>query len=151
MGIKPTVRVVRRKHKDAATVLRGIEGLHGPLRVKVGFPKGMADSDVIARAVYNNFGTIHIPPRPFMLLAWRQNFNKHREALRRAAKALIHGTMTRDQVGKRLGVMGENDVKQAITDLKTPPNAESTIRMKGSSNPLIDTGEMRQSVRYKVD
>ena len=30
------------------------------------------------------------------------------------------------------------------------PNAPSTIRKKGSDKPLIDTGQLRQGVSYKI-
>jgi hypothetical protein len=50
-----------------------------------------------------------------------------------------------------MGQLAEGHVKQEITDLRTPPNAESTIRAKGSDNPLIDTGALRQSIRYVID
>ena len=42
-------------------------------------------------------------------------------------------------------------VQQYMTDLKEPPNAKSTIKQKGSSNPLIDTGALRASVTYKIN
>jgi hypothetical protein len=57
---------------------------------------------------------------------------------------------TMDQIIESIGVVAEGAVKVYMTELKTPPNAASTIRNKGSSNPLIDTGAMRQSVTHKV-
>jgi hypothetical protein len=57
---------------------------------------------------------------------------------------------TMDQILESIGVVAEGAVKVYMTELKTPPNAASTIRKKGSSNPLIDTGAMRQSVTHKV-
>lgn len=55
-----------------------------------------------------------------------------------------------DQILETVGVVAAAKVKVYMTDLKTPPNAASTIRKKGSSNPLIDSGAMRQSVTHKV-
>lgn len=55
-----------------------------------------------------------------------------------------------DQILEAVGVVAVGAVKVYMTELKTPPNAASTIRKKGSSNPLIDTGAMRQSVTHKV-
>lgn len=57
---------------------------------------------------------------------------------------------TMDQILEGVGVVAAGAVKVYMTELKTPPNAASTIRKKGSSNPLIDTGAMRQSVTYQV-
>lgn len=50
----------------------------------------------------------------------------------------------------RLGLMAAGDIQRRIADLRDPPNAASTVDRKGSSNPLIDTGEMRQKVSHKV-
>ena len=40
------------------------------------------------------------------------------------------------------------DVQQAIVQLKSPPNAQSTIDKKKSDNPLIDTGQLVSSIRW---
>ena len=57
---------------------------------------------------------------------------------------------TMDQILEAVGVVAAGKVKVYMTELKTPPNAASTIRKKGSANPLIDTGAMRASVTHKV-
>ncbi|UYE94753.1 putative neck protein [Klebsiella phage SBP] len=54
------------------------------------------------------------------------------------------------QVLEQMGSLAVGAVQQYMTDLKEPPNAKSTIKQKGSSNPLIDTGALRASVTYKV-
>lgn len=56
-------------------------------------------------------------------------------------------------VNKALNVLGQliaSAIKRKITLLQDPPNAPSTIAKKGSSNPLLDTGRMRASIRPKV-
>lgn len=55
-----------------------------------------------------------------------------------------------DQILEAVGVVAAAAVKVYMTDLKTPPNAASTIRKKGSNNPLIDEGHLRSSVTHKV-
>ncbi|WP_212806132.1 hypothetical protein [Pseudomonas sp. Eqa60] len=62
----------------------------------------------------------------------------------------IEAGQSMDQILEAVGVVAEAAVKVYMTELRTPPNAASTIRQKGSSNPLIDTGAMRQSVTHKV-
>jgi hypothetical protein len=57
---------------------------------------------------------------------------------------------TMDQTLNRVGVVAVASVQRYMTELRTPPNAPSTIKRKGSSNPLIDSGAMRQSVTYKI-
>lgn len=58
--------------------------------------------------------------------------------------------LSMDQILEMVGLVAAGAVKVYMTELKTPPNAASTIRKKKSSNPLIDTGAMRQSVTHKV-
>jgi len=51
----------------------------------------------------------------------------------------------------RVGVIAVAKVQQFMTELKSPPNAPSTIKKKGSSNPLIDSGALRQSITSKIE
>ena len=55
-----------------------------------------------------------------------------------------------DMTLNRVGVVAVAEVQKYMTELRTPPNAPSTIKKKGSSNPLIDSGALRQSVTYKI-
>ena len=150
----PTISVRRRKHID-------LKFPRGPKRVKVGFPAGEASSDIIMRAIWNHYGTAGgasgggwggpIPPRPFLLNSVRKNRSKYLTAMRSSAAQIIRGRSSLSEVLTKLGIVGQGDVQQEITDLRTPPNSPVTIRLKGSSNPLIDTGEMRSKVTCKVD
>ena len=61
------------------------------------------------------------------------------------------------QVGKamaealaRTGQYIEGEIKRKIGSGPFTPNSPATIRKKKSSKPLIDTGHMRQSVRYEI-
>lgn len=57
-------------------------------------------------------------------------------------------------MSKALAIMGElikGNIVQKIVTLRSPANAPSTIRKKGSSNPLIDEGRLRQSIDYEVE
>ena len=83
-------------------------------------------------------------------------------AHRGASHLAPENTLTAFRLAKTLGADGfECDVQitrdrhlvvahDYLTDLKTPPLAESTIRRKGSSNPLIDTGQLRSSITWQV-
>ena len=50
-----------------------------------------------------------------------------------------------------LGNKAEGDMKATIGRGHFVPNAPNTIKQKGSSQPLIDTGRMRNSVSHKVE
>ena len=97
-------------------------------------------------AFFNEFGTLRIPARPFFRNAITKNTKKWYSTLGGAIKA------GRDP-NNALSIVGEQargDIIKSITELNTPPNAQSTINAKGSTNPLIDSGLLRRSVTYKV-
>lgn len=126
-----------------------------PDRVEVGFPEGTGE--VLDRAFYNEFGTEHIPERPFMRLALKKGGPALTNALEVGGVGIIRAAANgQDVVGAKrraLGVIGieaQGLIQESITSLSSPPNAASTIRQKGSSNPLIETGQMRQSVTWRV-
>jgi hypothetical protein len=77
----------------------------------------------------------------------KKNFKKDSEEV---AELISKGDL---DVEKFLSLEGEKAkaaIQEAITELKEPPNAPSTIKRKHSDNPLIDSGNMRQSVTYSV-
>ena len=57
---------------------------------------------------------------------------------------------TAETILRRVGTLGVRLVQEKIGSGSFEPNAESTIRKKGSDKPLIDTGRMRQSVKYVI-
>ena len=99
------------------------------------FSTGFFDHVNAEKALYNHFGTEDIPARPF--LQFDQN-----AAAKLVRKAIVSDG---DTVAKiKVGLTGM--IQENIRELKRPANADSTIKKKGSSNPLIDTGAMRQAV-----
>ena len=86
-----------------------------------------------------------IPARPFLDVSIAQ---KQGDLMARVNSDLRRG-LTPDKAMDRLGARAVGIVQKYITDLRTPPNSPRTIARKGSSNPLIDTGLMRQSVTYQ--
>lgn len=117
--------------------------------IAVGLFAGVGDS-VLKKAIYNEFGTKNIPERSFL----RSTFNKEYKKVAGRFTQIVKGINKKDyrvqSKLKLIGVEQVEQVQQTITDIKTPPNAESTIRRKGSSNPLIDTGEMRSKISSEV-
>jgi len=118
------------------------------LLVAVGFPNGTPQK-IIDRAAYNELGTLHIPARPFL----RDSLNLHKEEYNQFMAALIRGIMnggTAKQALEDLGVYAKGVVQEQIRDGSYEANCDVTIKRKGSSVPLIDTGEMEMSVNYQV-
>jgi len=98
----------------------------------------------------NPGGWVIIPERSY-LRAW---FDENVDALQATIEHLI-GQVVEGKISGRvaletIGGYVATHVQAYMVDLKTPPNAPSTIRRKGSSNPLIDTGQLKDSITWKV-
>ena len=116
--------------------------------VKVGIQGGSHD-DMVDIAIYNHFGTRHIPARPFMADCAEQNAAQISEAQRRVVYRVLEGA----DVDAMLHQLGNwyRDVQRAhIRHGNWVPNAPATIRRKGSDRPLIDTGQLVNAVEYEV-
>lgn len=116
--------------------------------LEVGFFKEAKYSDgkqVAQVASQNEFGTHSIPPRPFFRNAIAKNSQKWMKFFKKNAKE--------QPPYKAMGMLGEmirSDIVQSINQTNTPPNSPLTIKQKGSSKPLVDTGKMRASVSFQV-
>ena len=122
--------------------------------VKVGFFSTAKYQDgtlVAGVAAGNEFGIQEqgIPERPF----FRQSIAIMNDELPDVVKRFIDPTaMELDNRGANIvGAYAADVIQQRIVDLKEPPNSPITIALKGSSNPLVDTGHMRQSVTWEVE
>lgn len=103
-------------------------------------------------ASVQEFGTVdgRIPERSFI----RSAMDENRKALFIATQSqivkILSGQTTVNKALNLLGVLITSVIKAKITNLRTPANAPSTIRKKGSTNPLIDTGRLRNSINHEV-
>ncbi|MFY0735620.1 hypothetical protein [Aurantimonas sp. NFXS3] len=143
-----TGKVVRTTYLDVNKVAAA---LRGPSTVKVGLPSGQAPGDLVAIGIYNEFGTRTIPERPFIRNAVRGNDHGIRSVTGKAAAQIMRGEISMQAAMARLGIYFQGKIQAEITALDSPPNAPSTIRQKGSSNPLIDTGRLRSSISWKIE
>jgi phage gpG-like protein len=105
--------------------------------------------DLAAIAMYNEFGTKHIPARPFMRLTFE---NKGDELKQRTAQAYVRivegSTATRE--ANRIGAWYKSEVQRSIRSNIQPANADSTIARKKSNKTLIDTGRLRMAITFQI-
>lgn len=148
--------------------LRNFRRIRGGV-VKVGFPEGekvglkrskgsghprvtnMADMATIAAV--HEFGSKarNIPARSFLRPAFDVHKKKLMRLKERLAKDMIDGKIGFQQAFGILGEFAVNKVKRQIDAVMEPPLKPESIRRKGSSKPLIDTGQMRATVTYKTE
>lgn len=116
--------------------------------VQVGFLENATYPDgtsVAYIASVQEYGTSNIPARPF----FRNAISENRKDWKKKYASLLKKTDF-DVATKTLAEVIVGDIKQSITTLDSPPLAKSTIKQKGFSKPLIDTGHMLNSVDYRI-
>lgn len=128
----------------------------GASRVKVGLPSGAADypdgTSVIRVGATHEFGDDQagIPERPWMRSTMTSKRKEHRKLIETLIRRVARGELTREAALELLGTKVASDMRERIVDLDSPPNSPATIAAKGSSNPLVDTGHLRQQVTHEV-
>lgn len=105
--------------------------------------------DMAQVAMFNELGTSTSPPRPFLRQSVDDNQAKINAMVEQQTKNVAKGGSA-EQSLKQLGAFGVSLVQEKIGNGTFTPNAPSTIKAKGSEKPLIDTGQMRQSVHYVI-
>ena len=127
------------------------------LQVRVGYQEGEKfydeggkKVDLLDVAMFNELGTSSTPSRPFMRDSVDDNADKISSFCKSKLKAIASGKKTAGEVLKEIGVMQVGLVQQTIREGDFAPNAPSTIKKKGSDKPLIDSGQMRQSVHFVI-
>lgn len=123
--------------------------------VKVGFPQGKTEADGTPTALIaavHEFGSPErgIPERSFLRSSMRENSQKYVRLNKLNLISILRGNLTADQALGQLGEMAKGDVQVKIRSGDFTPLKQATMDRKGSSKPLIDTGQMVQSVSYEV-
>ena len=95
--------------------------------------------------------SVKIPERSFLRAGFDENvkeINKYSDIL---LKKVATGEMSEreylDNIGQRLS----SKIKTFARNLNSPANSRVTKENKGSSNPLVDTGQMIRGITWKVD
>lgn len=127
------------------------------LEVRIGYQRGTLSgnpdnssrADLVDIAMWNEFGTVNIPSRPFM----RDSVDKHEAAINHMLTAqkdaLLHGATARE-ILNTAGLFQQDLIQTEIEQGDFVANAPTTIRKKGSDKPLIDTGTLKNSVHHIV-
>ena len=106
----------------------------------------------------NELGMVHefgspaagIPERSFLRSTFDEQRPAYKELARKLCRAVIERKMSVPTALKVLGLKAESDVRAKIRSHIPPPNSPATIAAKGSSTPLIDTGQMVNAIASQV-
>lgn len=139
----------------------------GPMpRELVGVPSGLKEEDgtslalVAARVEFGGEDERELadghagpaqkvqPERPFMRQGIRSGVPEIRRVARHDLAALAEGHGTLADVLDRMGAVGAGAVKKYMAGDNFAPNAPSTIAKKGSEQPTIASGSLRQQITH---
>lgn len=129
----------------------GILGIDGDL--KGDNPK----TTILEYAVYNEFGTKHIPPRPFMRNAIEKNSRTIEKYIEAKTNEVLEGKVTGRQALMQLGEYTRGIIIQSIATATdwAEPLSPKTLKAKlkeGSNNDktLIEDRFLIKSIRYQI-
>lgn len=123
------------------------------LTVGVHGPEGEATdgkTTVLEVATINEFG-LGVPERSFIRDWADLNEPRNIANLRKIAGVVLRGDYSVEVGLGRFGALCQGEIQARISAGIPPPNAPSTIAKKGSSTPLIDTGQLRSSILWRIE
>lgn len=129
----------------------------------------------IGYMMQNGIPEKNVPARPFMTIGMNASKEAVVRSFKTAAKKALHQDDTAITIGlERAGLTASAEIKKAITDGIPPPLADSTLKARArkykyrkaeraelaarasgeqpslSVKPLVDTGQLRNSITYVI-
>ena len=134
-------------------IMRDLQKLYG-MEVVAGMLKdsGKAENGAsyVDIATWNEYGTGRIPSRPFIRISADTNKAAWAKLAQQCVNDVIDGDSPRDAaqvVGHRM----VEDIRKVFGSSELKANAPATVRKKGRNEPLVDSGEMRRRVNFRVE
>lgn len=143
---------------DAGALARIVENVRsmGLNKVEVGLPSGGRHSGTDLSM--HELGMVHeygspsrgIPARPFIAPPIKDNTDKYKQIMRSQAALLLFRRTSLHNALSLVGEAGKADIQKYMLSASFAPLSAATIERKGSSKPLIDTGQMRNGITYEI-
>lgn len=122
----------------------------GVLGEKAEVPHKDSTLTVAAIAEIHEYG-LGVPERAF-IRGWFDAYQAVAKLyIKTIWKSVIDGKRTKTQALELLGVRFVGEAQQYMTNAQFTPLSPVTIRRKGSSKPLIDTGQMRSAITFRIN
>ena len=94
---------------------------------------------------------IKIPERSYL----RATIDQKKDEIDKTTVKLLDGVfnlrISARVMLETIGGMVVSLMQEFLTDLSEPANHPVTVERKGSSNPLIDTGQLRSAITFKIE
>lgn len=149
LGLTRIIRTLN-KDLDGVVVKVGVQAKDKAVRRGKGGSIRNTDQPLAVIAAIHEFGLGDMPQRSFLRSAYDENLPVIDKMIQRVANGAVFGLGTNAALNQ-LGNVVQGMVQRKIVDGPFVPNSPATIKRKKSSKPLIDTGHLRQSIRYVIE
>lgn len=149
LGLNRIIRTLN-KDLDGVVVKVGVQAKDKAVRRGKGGSIRNTDQPLAVIAAIHEFGLGDMPQRSFLRSAYDENLPVIDKMIQRVANGAVFGLGTNAALNQ-LGNVVQGIVQRKIVDGPFVPNSPATIKRKKSSKPLIDTGHLRQSIRYVIE
>lgn len=149
LGLNRIIRTLN-KDLDGVVVKVGVQAKDKAVRRGKGGSIRNTDQPLAVIAAIHEFGLGDMPQRSFLRSAYDENLPMIDKMIQRVANGAVFGLGTNAALNQ-LGNVVQGMVQRKIVDGPFVPNSPATIKRKKSSKPLIDTGNLRQSIRYVIE
>lgn len=149
LGLNRIIRTLN-KDLDGVVVRVGVQAKDKTVRRGKGGSIRNTDQPLAVIAAIHEFGLGDMPQRSFLRSAYDENLPVIDKMIQRVANGAVFGLGTNAALNQ-LGNVVQGMVQRKIVDGPFVPNSPATIKRKKSSRPLIDTGHLRQSIRYVIE
>lgn len=147
--------VVDTDHGFKELVERVAEAAKSPWIVSVGIHEAEGDEEyddgetLLDVAEKHEFG-LGVPRRSFIADWADESESENKRTISKIGKLVISGQVELEDALNQLGLKFVGDIQKRIKAGIDPANSEATIARKGSSTPLIDTGQLWSAIRHEV-
>lgn len=151
-------RFVSRDH-GADALLRRLKTAGQKTELRVGILAGDVPHggvSVFDVGTWMEFGTVDadgneiVPARSFIRAWYDETIEANKRVYKLLQARMLAGELTQEQVFGQLGSLMVGQIQRRISEGIPPELQSKTIERKGSSTPLIDTGQLRASVTFEV-
>lgn len=157
---RPFVRIIDKDRgwgalkSELATAHGGVYGKAGVIGEKAAEQHPGENGESLNNAelaLIHEFG-LGVPERSFIRAAFDGNVEKYSDHLRQFVAAVYDRKLS---IERMLGLLAQevaSDIRKLILegDGVPPPNAHATIEQKGSSRPLVASGQMKNAITGAV-
>ena len=119
-----------------------------------GMDRGLKYSEAVSLYIQSHGSPLwHSPPRPVLEPAIKENKEKIALQFSKIVKAAADGNAdAMERAITSTGMTAQNACRSWFKDPRNgwPRNDPKTVKLKGSDKPLVDSGELRDSIVYVV-